>query len=593
MELDFIHAQFDSLLGYLSELRKIAYWIVEQLGEHSDGNYGQTEDSIGCLHNCISQLENLCQQLHQQTPLVTKQPDPMQKTTTKINELEVHFLGTEIMGIKQELNNAEVSVDIITKEDAREIVAATAAGQFNLKNVKPVGSISRRVQRVVMNEKGQMTVKWCESKLEKVDRRTNIGQIYVFLFRCKSQNGDICSWALSLPFMVTVNRSQDSELYSAIFWQRAFGSIDYDGDLEEESLVVSWSHLMQALTCQFKAITNAKRLLNQSDMQYIATKVFKSAGHGDFARDGGFVTYKMFAKDRISEQVSFSCWDWIFSIMQFVRQKEVLKFWEKNWLLGFISKKDAEERMDALDYPTLLLRFSDSQLGALSIVCMIEVRANGMKDRRFLHLIPFFLDDLQKLSLSERIDSYQLKNIHHLYANIDKQSVIGKKDNSAPCPNGYVSTKVVMRVVGMNNKVRENQLPTTAECRRKASCPINGHANEWGQEIVSTADDCQTELCLSINDIGIAGMTATSQVAPVSQRSSWAYDETMHSSNNAFTENSIDQIDSQQTVPEQIESKSGRLPPIETLIRRESGRQKLNPAAKVKMTCVNGDFSAC
>uniref|UniRef100_A0A914WN18 SH2 domain-containing protein n=1 Tax=Plectus sambesii TaxID=2011161 RepID=A0A914WN18_9BILA len=357
-------------------------------------------------------------------------------------------------------------------------------------------------------------------------------------------------------------------------------------------------------------------------MQYIATKVFKSAGHGDFARDEGFVTYKMFAKDRISEQVSFSCWDWIFSIMQFVRQKEVLKFWEKNWLLGFISKKDAEERMDALDYPTLLLRFSDSQLGALSIVCMIEVRANGMKDRRFLHLIPFFLDDLQKLSLSERIDSYQLKNIHHLYANIDKQSVIGKKDNSAPCPNGYVSTKVVMRVVGMNNKVRENQLPTIAECRRKASCPINGHANEWedsnaknssannrrpyytssptdhvyssvGQEIVSTADDCQTELCLSINDIGIAGMTATSQVAPVSQRSSWAYDETMQSSNNAFTEKSIDLIDSQQTVPEQIESKSGRLPPIETLIHRESGRQKLNPAAKVKMTCVNGDFSAC
>jgi hypothetical protein len=54
---------------------------------------------------------------------VYQQPVPVQRTQRKINTLEVRVFGAEKMGIKQQLDNARISVDIITEEDARALYA--------------------------------------------------------------------------------------------------------------------------------------------------------------------------------------------------------------------------------------------------------------------------------------------------------------------------------------------------------------------------------------------------------------------------------------------------------------------------------------
>jgi hypothetical protein len=55
--------------------------------------------------------------------IINQQPDAVLKTNRKINTLEVHFLGAEKLGIMQQLDNAQITVDIITEEIAREICA--------------------------------------------------------------------------------------------------------------------------------------------------------------------------------------------------------------------------------------------------------------------------------------------------------------------------------------------------------------------------------------------------------------------------------------------------------------------------------------
>ncbi len=57
--------------------------------------------------------------------IINLQPDAMLKTNRKINILEVHFLGADKLGIKRQLDNAQINVDIITEEVAREICAGT------------------------------------------------------------------------------------------------------------------------------------------------------------------------------------------------------------------------------------------------------------------------------------------------------------------------------------------------------------------------------------------------------------------------------------------------------------------------------------
>lgn len=62
--------------------------------------------------------------------------------------------------------------------------------------------------------------------------------------------------------------------------------------------------------------------------------------------------------------------------MQLIKQK-LLKFWDEGWLIGFISKNESSQRMVMNPVQTFMLRFSDTQTGAVSIgfVCEDE----GMK----------------------------------------------------------------------------------------------------------------------------------------------------------------------------------------------------------------------
>lgn len=209
-------------------------------------------------------------------------------------------------------------------------------------------------------------------------------------------------WTLSLPIMVTVHGSQDCDAQVAILWHRAFASISRNPNATDVT-AVTWENLAHMLRNKFSLFTGARRPLSDQDLAYLSEKMLMPN-----VADQKPITFHRFAKQAMRDDVQFSFWEWFFSIMQLIKQK-LLKFWDEGWCIGFISKQDASQQMMMCPHTSFLLRFSDSQTGAVSIGFSCEEEGGQIIP---FHLSPFTIKDLDQLSLASRIASCpQLKDV--------------------------------------------------------------------------------------------------------------------------------------------------------------------------------------
>uniref|UniRef100_A0A158PBV6 SH2 domain-containing protein n=1 Tax=Angiostrongylus cantonensis TaxID=6313 RepID=A0A158PBV6_ANGCA len=380
--------------------------------------------------------------------------------------LQVRLLIGDKLGIRQHLVNTNVTVKIIAEEEAK-LLSAT---QMNHKDIKSVGSISNDYEKMTMDERGHMTAKFNNSKLTRIAHRkpppkgaaadmkcaVNIqaatDQKYALLFHISPFQlgtlGKFDVWTLSLPLMVTVHGSQDCDAQGAIIWHRAFASVSRSPG-STDITAVTWKDLAHVLQHKFTLFTSARRQLSDSDLSYLSEKLLVPN-----VPDQKPITFHRFAKQNLRDDVSFSFWEWFFAIMQLIKQK-LLKFWDEGWLVGFISKQDASQSMMLSNHPTFLLRFSDTQTGAVSIGFVCE-DDDGQKVP--FHLAPFTIKDLDQLSLAQRIASCpQLKEIRYLYPNMDKDEMLRyfdseERNRGGPdSPTGYIQSEIVM-VAKTSNK---------------------------------------------------------------------------------------------------------------------------------------------
>ncbi|VDO45364.1 unnamed protein product [Brugia timori] len=247
--------------------------------------------------------------------------------------------------------------------------------------------------------------------------------------------------------MVTVHGSQDCDAQGAILWQRAFSDVVRNiiiliiinvwfqnrTTLSPEIVSVSWKELGQVLRHKFAISTGAERAISDSDLCYMAEKLKVSADE-----ERKLITLHRFAKQNLRDDVNFSFWEWFFAIMQLIKHK-LLKFWDEGWLIGFISKQDASSQMVRTPHPTFLLRFSDTQTGAVSIGFVCDDEGGKVP----FHLSPFSIKDLDQFSLAQRIASCpQLKDIKYLYPDIDKEDMLRyfetEERQKSLSPTGYI-----------------------------------------------------------------------------------------------------------------------------------------------------------
>uniref|UniRef100_A0A0N5CAF2 Signal transducer and activator of transcription n=1 Tax=Strongyloides papillosus TaxID=174720 RepID=A0A0N5CAF2_STREA len=453
--LDEIQQDFEFLADHSWQLRTFTSWLIDLLGRGPQLNDNVAQTFITSLNSVFENLTKLLCMLVSQSFVVAHQPDPVLKTQHKFMT-EVRLLIGDRLGVKQQLVNANVTVTIIAEEEARQL----SIGEIFVKDIKSVGNISNDYEKLTLDDKGHMSARFNNSKLTRIAHRkpppkafqaetktipqTATDQKYALLFHISmfqlGNLGNFDVWALSLPIMVTVHGSQDCDAQAVILWHRAFGSVNRE-TTSEEIKNVSWVDLSHILKRKFTLFTGCGRELSDCDTNYLAEKLL---GNGNY--DHKSITFQRFAKQNIRDDVNFSFWEWFFSIMQLIKQK-LLRFWDEGWLIGFISKNDASQKMMNSPYSTFLLRFSDTVTGAVSIgfVCCED---DGTKIP--FHLAPFSIKDLDQLSLASRIATCpQLSEIKYLYPDIDKDEMLKYFDreerNKSESPTGgYIQSEIVM-----------------------------------------------------------------------------------------------------------------------------------------------------
>ncbi|EPB67450.1 STAT protein, DNA binding domain protein [Ancylostoma ceylanicum] len=398
--LDEIQMEFEFLAEQNWQLHMFASWTLDLLTRGP-----QVNDSHA--HSTASNLTTLADQLTKLLFML-------------ISQSFVRLLIGDKLGIRQHLVNTNVTVKIIAEEEAK-LLSATQMNHKDIWNMdnsiktretknkryprvpsrpgigggvtidyaKTVGSISNDYEKMTMDERGHMAAKFNNSKLTRIAHRKPPPKGAAADMKCSASAQAATDQKYALLFHISPFQLGN------LGKSRSPGTTDITA--------VAWKDLAHVLRHKFTLFTGARRPLSDSDLNYLSEKLLLPN-----VPDQKPITFHRFAKQNLRDDVSFSFWEWFFSIMQLIKQK-LLKFWDEGWLVGFISKQDASQSMMLSSHPTFLLRFSDTQTGAVSIGFVCE-DDDGQKVP--FHLAPFSIKDLDQLSLAQRIASCpQLKEI--------------------------------------------------------------------------------------------------------------------------------------------------------------------------------------
>lgn len=439
-----------------------------------------------------------------QSFVVSVQPEPVLKTQHKF-VTEVRLLIGDKLGIRQHMVNTTVTAKIIAEDEAKML----SSTQLHHKDIKVVGSISNDFEKMTMDERGHLAAKFNNSKLTRIAHRkpppkcnselkicsntpAATDQKYALLFNISpfqlGNLGKFDVWTLSLPLMVTVHGSQDCDAQGAILWHRAFSNVARNPGALDNS-VAAWDDLAVVLRHKFALFTGARRMLSDSDLAYLKEKLLNPS-----MLEQKPITFHRFAKMNLREDVPFSFWEWFFSIMQLIKQK-LLKYWDEGWCLGFISKQRASELMQEQPHCTFMLRFSDTQTGAVSIgfVCQDEDQQKVP-----FHLAPFTIKDLEQLSLAQRIITCpQLRDIRYMFPQIDKEEMLRyfdleeRQKQVAENNQGYIQSEIVMVAKTAGRMSSSASLlgadsPSPLSIQSRNDCdwsPMPGEVNPHGMEL--------------------------------------------------------------------------------------------------------------
>lgn len=295
------------------------------------------------------------------------------------------------------------------------------------------GEIINNVGTMEYNETSKaLSVNFRNMQLRKIKRAEKKGtesvmdEKFALLFTSNFAvgHGDIVFtvWALSLPVVVIVHGNQEPQSWATITWDNAFSDINRIPFQVPDK--VPWVLLADALNMKFKNITG--KALTPENLHFLCEKAFKTNIPSPIPNDL-LISWAQFCKEPLPDR-TFTFWDWFYAAMKLTRE-HLRGPWSDNSVIGFIHKRTSEEILMKCTRGTFLLRFSDSELGGITIAWVNE--GEDMPPQ-VLHIQPFTAKDFTTRSLSDRIRD--LDELLFLYPNKPKNEVFSKYSPPAAPP---------------------------------------------------------------------------------------------------------------------------------------------------------------
>jgi len=444
------HSNLDCIQEWCEGLAEII-WLNRQQIKESERlrvkfpiTHPNSADIIPTLNNQITQLLS---SLVTSTFIIERQPPQVMKTNTRFTAMVRLLVGGKL---NVHMTPPQVTVSIISEQQANTLLKndKMAKGEASGEILNNTGTMEyQKASR-------QLSVSFRNMQLRKIKRAEKKGtesvmdEKFSLLFQSKFSVGGgelvFQVWTLSLPVVVIVHGNQEPHAWATVTWDNAFAEPGRTPFVVPDK--VPWSQVSETLSTKFRSGTG--RSLTEGNQRFLAAKAFRNPNLqvpivGPDA-SGLLLTWSQFCKEPLPER-NFTFWEWFYALMKLTRE-HLRSPWIDNTIIGFVGRKQTEDMLKQCSRGTFLLRFSDSELGGVTIAWV------GDQSEVFM-LQPFTSKDFAIRTLADRISD--LKHLIYLYPDVPKDQAFGKyytpfTENQAPS-NGYVKPLLVTHVPGWSS----------------------------------------------------------------------------------------------------------------------------------------------
>ncbi|XP_028012100.2 signal transducer and activator of transcription 6 isoform X1 [Eptesicus fuscus] len=444
-------APFDENLTQLQERCESLVDIYSQLQQEVGAAGGELEPKTRAA--LINRLDEVLRTLVTSSFLVEKQPPQVLKTQTKFQAGVRFLLGLRFLG-----NSAKfplVRADMVTEKQARELsnpqgpgAGVESSGEITnntvpFENIGSGNCCSALFKNLLLKK-----IKRCERKGTESVTEEKCAVLFSTSFLLGPNKLPIQLQALSLPLVVIVHGNQDNNAKATILWDNAFSEMDRVPFVVAER--VPWEKMCETLNLKFMAEVGTNQGLLPEHFLFLAQKIFNDNSLSIETFQHRSVSWSQFNKEILLGR-GFTFWQWFDGVLDLT--KRCLKsYWSDRLIIGFISKQYVTSLLLNEPDGTFLLRFSDSEIGGITIAHVIRGQDGSPQIE---NIQPFSAKDLSIRSLGDRIrDLAQLKNLYpkkpkdEAFRSHYKHEQIGKDGR------GYVPATIKMTVE------RDQPLPT-------------------------------------------------------------------------------------------------------------------------------------
>ncbi|VFV21956.1 signal transducer and activator of [Lynx pardinus] len=369
------------------------------------------------------------------TFIIEKQPPQVLKTQTKFAATVRLLVGGKL---NVHMNPPQVKATIISEQQAKSLLK-----NENTRNDYSGEILNNCCVMEYHQATGTLSAHFRNMSLKRIKRADRRGaesvteEKFTVLFESQFSVGSnelvFQVKTLSLPVVVIVHGSQDHNATATVLWDNAFAEPGRVPFAVPDKVL--WPQLCEALNMKFKAEVQSNRGLTKENLVFLAQKLFNSSSSHLEDYNGMSVSWSQFNRENLPGW-NYTFWQWFDGVME-VLKKHHKPHWNDGAILGFVNKQQAHDLLINKPDGTFLLRFSDSEIGGITIAWKFD-----SPDRNLWNLKPFTTRDFSIRSLADRLGD--LSYLIYVFPDRPKDEVFSKYYTPvlAKAVDGYVKPQI-------------------------------------------------------------------------------------------------------------------------------------------------------
>ncbi|KAJ3607510.1 hypothetical protein NHX12_024561 [Muraenolepis orangiensis] len=389
------------------------------------------EELLGKLN---VEITDIVSALVTSTFIIEKQPPQVLKTQTKFAATVRLLVGGKL---NVHMNPPQVKAVIVSEQQAKALLKNESTRNDSSGEILNNNCVMEYHQAT-----GTLSAHFRNMSLKRIKRSDRRGaesvteEKFTVLFESQfSVGGNELVFhvkTLSLPVVVIVHGSQDNNATATVLWDNAFAEPGRVPFMVPDKVL--WPQLCEALDMKYKAEMHSGRGLAEDNLVFLAQKAFPSSSNNPEDYRNITISWESLPGR------NFTFWQWFDGVVELMK-KYLKPHWNDGAILGFVNKQQAQDMLLSKPNGTFLLRFSDSEIGGITIAWVAE-NPNKTGERLVWNLLPYTTKDFSIRSLADRISD--LNHLLFLYPDRPKDEVFSKYYTPplSKAVDGYVKPQI-------------------------------------------------------------------------------------------------------------------------------------------------------